>query len=62
MAPTITFVGICTCMALQLASAGRPNIVLIMSDDQDGNRVRQDYADYLPMHRFLNSTELTKLN
>ena len=31
----------------------RPNIVLVMSDDQDGNRQRQDYADYLPRHRLL---------
>lgn len=29
----------------------RPNIILVISDDQDGNRVRQDYADFLPTHR-----------
>eukprot|EP01050_Picozoa_sp_SAG11_P007280 SAG11_NODE_600_length_8259_cov_6.574510_7_plen_569_part_00 len=42
--------------------ARRPNIVFIMSDDQDGNRVRQDYADYLPTHRYLRDHGTTFVN
>ena len=40
----------------------RPNIVLVMSDDQDGNRQRQNYADYLPWHRFLHDHGTTFVN
>ena len=43
-------------------AAARPNIVLVMSDDQDGNRQRQDYADYLPRHRFLRDHGTTFIN
>ena len=56
--------------AMLLASArpaaapapARPNLVLVMSDDQDGNRQRQDYADYLPRHRFLRDHGTTFIN
>jgi N-acetylglucosamine-6-sulfatase len=44
------------------AAARLPNIVLIMSDDQDGNVVRQDYADYLPTHRYLKQHGTTFIN
>lgn len=40
----------------------RPNIIFIMADDQDGNRVRQDYADYLPTHRYLRDHGTTFVN
>ena len=45
-----------------MAADPRPNIIFIMSDDQDGNRVRQDYADYLPTHRYLRDHGITFIN
>ena len=59
----IGLVMLTSCAALTAAfSANRPNIVLIMADDQDGNRVRQDYADYMPMHRYMRDHGTTFIN
>lgn len=70
MAPTAATMlltgAIAACSAAAAAAGGgapkRPNIIFVMSDDQDGNRVRQDYADYLPMHRYLRDHGTTFVN